>query len=80
MNINQLKTKLDLLGIKPSQYSLNGDLIPDRLILFQNYYIWEVFYLDERGRREYEKKFSSEDEACDERRQLSVAVCKGADA
>lgn len=64
MNKEELKIKLDLLGVKPTQYSLKGELEPDRVILFHNYNEWQVFYLDERGGRNDQKSFSSESEAC----------------
>ena len=65
MNRNELKYKLDKLNVFTGFYSLEGDLLPDRIVLFHNYYIWEVFYFDERGNRDNEKVFSSENEACE---------------
>lgn len=53
-----------MLKINSIYYSLNGDLNPDSVILFQNYANWEAFYLDERGGRSDEKNFNSEEEAC----------------
>jgi hypothetical protein len=64
MNRKELIYNLKLLGINPKQYSLFGDLIPDTIVLFQNYHRWEVFYLDERGNRDNEKIFNSENDAC----------------
>lgn len=64
MHINELKSKLRELGIKENEYSLDGELNPDTIILYQNYDKWEVFYLDERGGRDILQIFQSEEEAC----------------
>lgn len=64
MNQLELREKLNLLGVKEYQYSLNGDLAPDRIILFHNHNEWQVFYLDERGTRNNVKIFESEEAAC----------------
>jgi hypothetical protein len=65
MNRNELKCKLDKLNVFTGFYSLEGELLPDRIVLFHNYDIWEVFYFDERGNRDNEKVFLSENEACE---------------
>ena len=65
MDRNELKHKLDDLSVFPGFYSLGGDLLPDRIVLFNNYGVWEVFYFDERGNKENEITFSSENEACE---------------
>ena len=41
MDIKELKVKLDILMVNPNHYSLNGDIKPDAVILFHNYYKWE---------------------------------------
>ncbi|MCS6973596.1 MAG: hypothetical protein N2044_05610 [Cyclobacteriaceae bacterium] len=64
MNREELKQKLDELKVYPGFYSLEGELLPDRIVLYQNYAKWEVFYFDERGNRDNEKVFFSESEAC----------------
>jgi len=64
MNRVELKDRLDLLGIASNRYSLTGELKADTVNLYENYNKWEVFYLDERGRRNDERVFSSEGEAC----------------
>jgi hypothetical protein len=61
----ELKTKLDLLGVNSHEYSLDGELIPDNIILYNSHDKWEVFYLDERGGRNDEKVFGFEKEACE---------------
>jgi len=64
MNKDILKRELDDLKINSDLYSLNGDLLPDRVILNNSYSDWEVFYLDERGLRNDVKHFNTEEEAC----------------
>ena len=65
MNKKELQTKLDLLGVASKTYSLEGELVPNSIILYNSYHKWEVFYLDERGGRNDEKVFDSENEACE---------------
>lgn len=60
-----LKNKLARLGVKEEEYSLEGDLNPNTIVLYRNYSKWEVFYLDEKGGRNVERNFISEDEAFD---------------
>lgn len=62
MNRLGLKQNLDLLGV--NGYSLNDDLKPNSVILFQSYKEWRVFYLDEKGERNNEKIFGCEEDAC----------------
>lgn len=64
MNREELKHKLDELSVYPGFYSLEGELLPDRIVLYHNYAKWEVFYFDERGNRDKEKVFPSESDAC----------------
>lgn len=64
MNKDELKKELDKLGINSNEYSLSGDIDSDKIVLYQNYDKWEVFYFDERGGRNDEKVFSREEEAC----------------
>jgi hypothetical protein len=65
MNSVDLKKKLDALNVYPGFYSLDGQLLPDRIVLYHNYTKWEVFYFDERGNRDKEKIFFSESDACE---------------
>jgi len=65
MNRKDLKFELDKLGVNQSLYSLYGNLECDRIILYENYHRWEVFYLSERGTRENLQVFFTEKEACD---------------
>ncbi|MEJ7558648.1 MAG: hypothetical protein WKF66_10095 [Pedobacter sp.] len=64
MNKQELKQKLDSLGIYPGFHSLDGDLLPDCIVLTHNYNHWEVFYFDERGNQNNRKNFLSESDAC----------------
>ncbi|MCT4646088.1 MAG: hypothetical protein N4A74_13965 [Carboxylicivirga sp.] len=64
MNKKDLKNELDLLKVNQDFYSLNGDLIPDTIVLHKNYGLWEVFYFDERGSVNNKKSFESEEDAC----------------
>lgn len=64
MDIKELKVKLDILKVNPNHYSLNGDIKPDAVILFHDYNKWEVYYFDERGEKNDEHEFNSEENAC----------------
>lgn len=59
-----IKKELDKLGVNPNEYSLNGNIESDKIVLYQNYSKWEVFYFDERGGRNCEKVFCNEEDAC----------------
>jgi len=59
-----LQQKLTDLGIPETEYSLWDELKPMSIVLYHNYYKWEVFYLDERGGRNMLNICFSEDEAC----------------
>jgi len=65
MNRKKLKQKLDELGVRDTSYSLVGDLLPGRMVLYNSYHEWQVFLFDERGNRDQEKNFTSESEACE---------------
>ena len=40
-----IKKELDKLGVNPNEYSLNGNIESDKIVLYQNYSKWEVFIL-----------------------------------
>lgn len=64
MKLNELKSKLEELDVRPNVYSLHGGLYDD---VFTIGYVdgkWEVYY-SERGIKESLLTFNSEDEACD---------------
>jgi hypothetical protein len=65
MTRTELELKLNTLNINSSLYSLEGDLNPDSIILYNAYDNWIVFYLDERGGRNNEKVFESQELAYD---------------
>jgi len=65
MNKIELKEKLNKMGVIPSEYSLEGSIADwDKIVLYQNYAKWEVFYLDERGNRDSLEIFDNEADAC----------------
>jgi len=64
MDKKELKIQLDKLNVFSGYYSLEGELLPDRIVLNHNYNKWEVFYFDERGNRDNEMVFTSERDAC----------------
>jgi hypothetical protein len=63
MDKKELIAKLNILGVDSNLYSLDGELNPDCIILYNSYNDWTVFYLDERGVRNDEKIFHSESKA-----------------
>ncbi len=65
MKKQELERQLAELGVRAGFYSLNGELLPDRVVLYQNYNRWEVFYFDEKGNREDFHSFDNETDACD---------------
>jgi hypothetical protein len=64
MNKDELKIKLDAIGIPSTGYSLDGTLKPMCTILYFENPKWITFDYDERGRVQDEKQFVTEDEAC----------------
>ena len=64
MDRKELKQKLDELGVNENYYSLQGELLPDRTVLYHSYHEWQVFYFDERGNKDRLEVFSTENEAC----------------
>jgi hypothetical protein len=65
MTRTELELKLNTLNINSSLYSLEGDLNPNSIILYNSYDNWIVFYLDERGGRNDERIFESQELAYD---------------
>mgnify|MGYP000536601973 CR=1 FL=1 len=63
MNKKELKKKLDLLEINENDYSLEGNYIPDSIILINLGSKQEVFYFDEKGNKNNEKIFIDEEKA-----------------
>jgi hypothetical protein len=65
MKRTELSKVLEYEGIPSDWYSLYGDFLADRVVLFENYGKWEIFYVDERGGRNVLKICGSEESACD---------------
>ena len=64
MTREELKIKLDAIGIPSTGYSLDGTLKPMRAILYFENPKWLTFEYDERGRVLDKKQFDTEDQAC----------------
>ncbi|WP_443946585.1 hypothetical protein ACJVDH_05600 [Pedobacter sp. AW1-32] len=64
MNIETLKSTLDLLNVNPKDYSLDGTLLPMRTILLYSKNKWLTFEYDERGKEHDVKEFANENDAC----------------
>ena len=80
MNREDLIRLLEKEGIPSSWYSLYGELLPGRTVLYENYDKWEVFSFSERGSREMLRICRSEASACDfihEEMVRSMLVNKG---
>lgn len=65
MNRLELFRLFEKEGVSPNRYSLHGELLPDRIVLYENYDRWEVFYFDERGKKNILKVCRSEESACE---------------
>ena len=63
MTRQELVELLNEEGISPNTYSLDGDLLPNRIILYKNYNFWEIFYLDEKGNKKILKRCRNENDA-----------------
>lgn len=63
MNKDELIKKLLEICVTPDFYSLDGELLADRIIRKKSYEGWNVFYFDERGGINDEHMFTSELEA-----------------
>jgi hypothetical protein len=64
MDIQELMKLLKKENVAENWHSLDGTLIPDRMIIRQLDNKWEVFYLGDRGYVTKEKQFENESEAC----------------
>lgn len=65
MNISALVDKLTKENIPKNLYSLDGKLKADAMILRNQKMYWEVFYFDEKGNEQNNKKIKTEEEACE---------------
>ena len=64
MNIEELKIKLDELGVPQKFYRINESLASDVYVLNNIYDYWEYFYFDERGNKNEYRRFNNENDAC----------------
>ncbi|MBX3289415.1 MAG: hypothetical protein KF855_08725 [Acidobacteria bacterium] len=64
MNRQELRKKLDELGVDRAHYSLDGDRSVVGIVLYDSYGTWTIFDVDERGNSNGETTFTSEEEAC----------------
>ena len=64
MNIDELRGKLEYLGIPKTVYSFHGDGIGECFVIVHEAKGWLVYY-SERGQRNGVNIFDTENEACD---------------
>ncbi len=65
MNCDELRQVLAAKGIRPRSYSLEGGSPEDRYCIEKSSGGWSVYY-SERGNRNDERWFETEDDACEE--------------
>ena len=63
MDLQELREKLIENNVPGRWYSLNEGLKPDACILFENYWVCEFFYLDEKGNKFDMRVFKNSEEA-----------------
>jgi hypothetical protein len=64
MNVEELKLKLDELGISEQQYSLFGNNLPETTVL-DHQSKWSVYKIYERGLKGRVFSFETENDACE---------------
>lgn len=64
MTKSELSRKLEELNVDKECYSLDGNLLPDRMVLVQADFRWLVLYFDPDKSVRNLKSFDSENEAC----------------
>jgi hypothetical protein len=64
MNIQELKSKLDGLGVSAKEYSLFGNNLPETFVL-DHQSKWLIYSIDERGNKGRIFIFETETEACE---------------
>lgn len=65
MKVNELKARLDAMGVPSSVYSINSVEYPNEAyVIIFNGTEWEVYY-SERGKKRGLKKYLDESEACE---------------
>ena len=63
MTINELKNKLDEIGVSQDLYSIMIGGLPNERLCIVKEEMWQVYY-SERGRKVGQKVFETEEEAC----------------
>jgi hypothetical protein len=63
VNVTQLKDHLASLGVSDSAWAIDDTSLPERYVLINDYLGWTVFY-SEKGNRNDERIFATEEEAC----------------
>mgnify|MGYP001547317752 CR=1 FL=1 len=64
MNFNDLKTKLDSIGVNEQTYCLGGDFGDEQYCLEKINHRWRYYY-SERGQKMGERLFDNESDACE---------------
>lgn len=64
MKVNELKKRLDEIGVSEDVYSIMFGGLPNERLCIVKEEMWKVYY-SERGRRSGEKFFETEEEACE---------------
>ncbi|MDE6567872.1 MAG: hypothetical protein K2K70_09110 [Lachnospiraceae bacterium] len=64
MTVDELKNKLDEIGVSQDLYSIMVGGLPNERLCIVKDEMWQVYY-SERGKRIGEKVFETEEEACE---------------
>lgn len=65
MDLDELKEKLDDIGIPDEAYSLDGSIKTNAVHLIREKNKWEVFFCDEDGEKNKISIFDNEHNACE---------------
>ncbi len=65
MKEDEFLRKVNMLGVPSNYYSLNGDLLPFRMVVQETYGKFSVFYFSERGTCDDMNSFESKEDALD---------------
>lgn len=65
MTVNELKNKLNEIGVSQDSYSIMIGGLPDERLCIVKEDMWKVYY-SERGHRVGQKVFETEEEACED--------------
>ena len=64
MLVNELKNKLDEIGVSQDLYSIMTGGLPNEKLCIVQEEMWQVYY-SERGKKVRQKFFETEEEACE---------------